>query len=34
MRFAQPVLSVILKRQFRQHCAALKQVLEGSGPRA
>ena len=30
-RLAQPLLRRALKRQFRQHCATLKQVLEGGG---
>jgi uncharacterized protein YndB with AHSA1/START domain len=29
LRFLQPLLQAALKRQFRQHCANLKQVLEG-----
>jgi uncharacterized membrane protein len=28
MHLAQPVLRIALKRQFKQHCATLKQVLE------
>lgn len=29
MRLAQPMLSLGLRRQFKQHCANLKRVLEG-----
>jgi uncharacterized protein YndB with AHSA1/START domain len=29
MRLAQPLLSLRLRRQFEQHCANLKRVLEG-----
>ncbi|HEX5713502.1 MAG TPA: SRPBCC family protein [Solirubrobacterales bacterium] len=28
MRFAQPLLRIALRRQFREHCANLKRVLE------
>jgi uncharacterized protein YndB with AHSA1/START domain len=31
MRLAQPLLQRVLKRQFAQQCATLKQVLESSG---
>jgi hypothetical protein len=31
MRLAQPLLQRVLKRQFGQQCATLKQVLESSG---
>jgi uncharacterized protein YndB with AHSA1/START domain len=31
LRFLQPLMRAALKRQFREHCAALKRVLEGPG---
>jgi uncharacterized protein YndB with AHSA1/START domain len=31
MRLAQPLLRAALKRQFKQHCATLKRVLENGG---
>ena len=30
LRFLQPVMRMALKRQFREHCAALKRVMERS----
>jgi uncharacterized protein YndB with AHSA1/START domain len=31
LRFLQPLMRAALKRQFREHCATLKRVLEGRG---
>jgi uncharacterized protein YndB with AHSA1/START domain len=31
LRFLQPLMRAALKRQFREHCATLKRVLEGPG---
>ena len=33
LRFLQPVMRMALKRQFREHCATLKRVLEQSSNR-
>jgi uncharacterized protein YndB with AHSA1/START domain len=33
LRFLQPVMRFALKRQFREHCASLKRVLEESSSR-
>jgi hypothetical protein len=33
LRFLQPVMRFALKRQFREHCATLKRVLEQSSRR-